>query len=35
VVPKYQAALENALKENIKVKALLIVNPHNPLGKDH
>ncbi|CRG88865.1 hypothetical protein PISL3812_05900 [Talaromyces islandicus] len=33
VVPKYQAALESALKENIKVKALLIVNPHNPLGR--
>lgn len=35
VMPKYQAALESALKENIKVKALLIVNPHNPLGKKH
>jgi histidinol-phosphate/aromatic aminotransferase/cobyric acid decarboxylase-like protein len=33
VVPKHQAALETALKENVKVKALLIVNPHNPLGK--
>ncbi|KAH8705578.1 pyridoxal phosphate-dependent transferase [Talaromyces proteolyticus] len=33
-VPKYQIALENALKDKgIKVKALLIVNPHNPLGR--
>lgn len=32
-VPKYQAALDKALKErNVKVKALLIVNPNNPLG---
>lgn len=33
VVPKYQAALDRALKDNVKIKALLIVNPHNPLGK--
>ncbi|PVH97209.1 putative aspartate aminotransferase, partial [Periconia macrospinosa] len=29
----YETALEKAEKEGVKIKAVLIVNPHNPLGK--
>lgn len=32
VVHKYEKAIQNADNDGVKVKALLIVNPHNPLG---
>lgn len=32
-VGKHQEALDRAEKEGIKVKALILCNPHNPLGK--
>jgi aspartate/methionine/tyrosine aminotransferase len=32
-VRKYEDALLQAGKDGVKVKALLICNPHNPLGK--
>ena len=31
-VGNYQAALEKSAKRGVNIKALLIVNPHNPLG---
>ena len=31
-VPKYQEAFDMASRNGVLVKALLIVNPHNPLG---
>ena len=31
-VDQYQSALDSAATKGIQVKALLIVNPHNPLG---
>lgn len=33
-VVKYQEALDSSAREGVHVKALLIVNPHNPLGAD-
>ncbi|KAI9759424.1 MAG: hypothetical protein M4579_002338 [Chaenotheca gracillima] len=33
VVAKYEAALQKAEKEGTKVRAVLISNPHNPLGQ--
>lgn len=32
VVERYQVAFEESTSKGIKVKAVLIVNPHNPLG---
>lgn len=32
-VAKYEKALLQAQKEGVKVKAFLLCNPHNPLGK--
>ena len=32
-VEKYEQALLSARKEGIKIRALLLCNPHNPLGK--
>jgi 1-aminocyclopropane-1-carboxylate synthase len=32
VVEKYQNAFDKSAKRGVDVKALLIVNPHNPLG---
>lgn len=32
VVAKYENAFNRSAKRGVKVKALLIVNPHNPLG---
>lgn len=34
VVGCYEKAFERAAKEGVKIRALLIVNPHNPLGKN-
>lgn len=31
-VAKYEAALQDAKKSGIKIRALVITNPHNPLG---
>lgn len=33
VVDKFEEALRRSEKQGVKIKALLIVNPHNPLGK--
>lgn len=33
VVEIFEETLQKAKREGIQVKALLIVNPHNPLGK--
>ena len=33
VVDSFEAALEKSRADGIKVKALVIVNPHNPLGR--
>jgi len=33
VVQKYEDAILNATKNGIKIKALLLCNPHNPLGR--
>lgn len=35
VVAAYQRALDNAGSAGVKVKALVIVNPHNPLGRTY
>lgn len=35
VVDKYEAALRRAQDEGTRVRAVLIVNPHNPVGKYH
>ena len=32
-VPKYEKAYEKSEREGTKTKAMLIVNPHNPLGR--
>ena len=32
-VPHYERAFEDAKKQGISVKALVLCNPHNPLGK--
>lgn len=32
IVPQYQKCLDESMAKGIAVKALLIVNPHNPLG---
>ncbi|CAI6341216.1 unnamed protein product [Periconia digitata] len=32
VVDEYQAAYDKALSEGIKIRAVMLVNPHNPLG---
>lgn len=32
VVEKYQTALNDSQEEGVKIRALLIINPHNPLG---
>ncbi len=32
-VARYEEALLQAQKEGVKIKALLLCNPHNPLGK--
>ncbi|OAA55005.1 Pyridoxal phosphate-dependent transferase, major domain protein [Niveomyces insectorum RCEF 264] len=34
-VPKYAAALQTAQQHGIRVRALLIVNPNNPLGRTY
>lgn len=33
VVKSYEEAIEREEKNGVRVRALLIVNPHNPLGK--
>jgi 1-aminocyclopropane-1-carboxylate synthase len=33
VVERYQEAFDESARKGVKVKAVLIVNPHNPLGK--
>ncbi|RFU27519.1 hypothetical protein B7463_g8830, partial [Scytalidium lignicola] len=33
IVEKYQTKLDESARAGVKVKALLIVNPHNPLGQ--
>lgn len=33
VVVKFEAAVEDCASRGVKVKALFIINPHNPLGK--
>jgi 1-aminocyclopropane-1-carboxylate synthase len=32
-VPIYECALQDALSRNVTIKAILICNPHNPLGQ--
>lgn len=32
-IAAYEAGYNNALARGIKIKALIICNPHNPLGK--
>ena len=34
VVEKYKTALEDAQGKGIQIRALLLVNPHNPVGTD-
>ncbi|KAF5855610.1 hypothetical protein ETB97_008883 [Aspergillus alliaceus] len=33
VVEKYEVALKRAQKQGIRIRAMLIVNPHNPVGR--
>lgn len=33
IVQQYQKALDRSAAKGVKVKAILIVNPHNPLGR--
>jgi len=33
IVARYQEALDSSVAKGIKVAALLIINPHNPLGR--
>lgn len=33
VVEKYEAALEDAAKKGVTVRAVMLVNPHNPVGE--
>ncbi|KAB8229725.1 pyridoxal phosphate-dependent transferase [Aspergillus alliaceus] len=33
VIEKYDVALKRAQKQGIRIRAMLIVNPHNPLGR--
>jgi xeroderma pigmentosum group C-complementing protein len=34
-VSKYEEAILQAAEEGVKIKALLLCNPHNPLGKSY
>lgn len=34
VVDKFEETLQTSNRDGVKIKALMIVNPHNPLGKD-
>ena len=33
VVERYEAALKEAEERGVRIRALLLVNPHNPVGK--
>lgn len=34
-VAKYEEALAEAEKRGVKIRAVLLVNPHNPVGKSY